>query len=99
MLPDPLEEQFHLPATLVQFGNGERQQLCVVAADLQSRPWKKQNQPVSGNRPGFRSEPRTVVPATVARYANNQSGWYSRRRSRAREFHANGGLRIVAETD
>ncbi len=30
MLLDPLEEQFHLPATLVQFGNGERQQLRIV---------------------------------------------------------------------
>ena len=30
MLFDPLEEQFHLPATLVQFGNGERRQLCIV---------------------------------------------------------------------
>ena len=30
MLLDPLEEQFHLPATLVQFGNGERRPLCIV---------------------------------------------------------------------
>ena len=30
MLLDPLEEQFHLPATLVQFGNGECRQLCIV---------------------------------------------------------------------
>ena len=30
MLLDPLEEQFHLPATLVQFGNGGRRQLCIV---------------------------------------------------------------------
>ena len=30
MLLDPLEEQFHLPTTLVQFGNGECRQLCIV---------------------------------------------------------------------
>ena len=30
MLLDPLEEQFYLPTTLVQFGNGERRQLCIV---------------------------------------------------------------------
>ena len=30
MLLDPLEEQLHLPATLVQLGNGERRQLCIV---------------------------------------------------------------------
>ena len=30
MLLDPLEEQLHLPATLVQLGNVERRQLCIV---------------------------------------------------------------------